>query len=203
MQFDEDQLDALTEAVNIGVGKAAGSLHTMLERRINLNVPSVRVCCVTEMRELLETPDQPLDTSVVQGFQGAITGGAMLAFPKNSGLALAKLMAEDELESDDLEMDLQCILEELGNIVLNGVLGSLANLFSDDFHYEVPELCNGSVTDALISSGSVINESEQTCLLADARFSVADSDVSGSLLLAFNTKELAVLLDRLLATNYA
>lgn len=203
MSLNEDQLDALAEIVNIGVGRGAASLNTLVDQRIALRVPKVRLCGLSELQAELDGVDEPVDTSVVQGFSGTITGSAMLAFPQRSGVALARLLADDETAEDEdaLEFDLAGILEEIGNIVLNGVLGSLANLFEDDFRYSVPELCTGSVSQALARdvAASEIG-SEPTCLLADARFDLTDSQISGSLLLAFNTDELALLLDRLLTS---
>lgn len=206
MQLSDDQLDALTEVVNIGVGRAAAALSSLVEERIDLCVPRVRVCGLTELRLELEGCDEPVDTSVVQGFAGEINGRAMLAFPQRSGVALARLLADDEANDvgpgdEALEFDLAGILEEIGNIVLNGVLGSLANLFEDDFRYSVPELCIGSASEALTRDVSTASIGEKpTCLLADARFDLAESRIGGSLLLAFNTAELSELLDRLLTT---
>lgn len=197
--FNEDQLDALTEAVNIGVGRAAASLNSLVDRAIELRVPRVHVCCPDELRRLVEEEGGQLDTSVVQGFSGAMTGQALLAFPEASGVALAKLVADPDAEGDALEFDLAGVLEEIGNIVLNSVLGSLANLFEDDFIYTVPELHSGPAADALLEK-TECTTAAPTCLFADARFDVADSEISGSLLLAFNTEELSVLLERLLAT---
>lgn len=206
VQLTEDQLDALTEIVNIGVGRGAASLHTLVDQPIELRVPNVRLCELAELEAELDAADEPVDTSVVQGFDGAITGRAMLAFPKRSGIALAKLLAEEDEASfgggdseDSLEFDLAGILEEIGNIVLNGVLGSLSNVFDDDFRYSVPELCTGSASKALTRDVTAPAMGDRpTCLLADARFELAESQISGSLLLAFNTGELSALLDRLL-----
>lgn len=202
MHLNEDQLDALTEIVNIGVGRGAASLHAMVDQQVNLRVPRVRLCELSELEAELESADEPVDTSVVQGFDGAITGRAMLAFPRKSGIALARLLGEevdDDPSDDALEFDLAEVLEEIGNIVLNGVLGSLANVFEDDFQYSVPELCTGSATRALTRdvTGPEIGD-QPTCLLADARFDLAESRIGGSLLLAFNTSQLSVLLDNLL-----
>lgn len=199
MQLNEDQLDALTEIVNIGVGRGAASLHTLVDQKIDLRVPSVRLCGLSEIQAALDGAAEPVDTSVVQGFEGAIAGRAMLAFPRKSGVALAKLLAEDESDEDALEFDLAGILEEIGNIVLNGVLGSLANVFEDDFQYSVPELCIGSASNALTRDvAAPAIGSEPTCLLADTRFELSEGQISGSLLLAFNTGELSALLNRLL-----
>lgn len=205
MRLDEDQLDALAEVVNIGVGRAAASLSSLVDQRVELCVPRVRACGLVELQAELDGGDEPVDTSVVQGFAGSITGRAMLAFPRRSGVALARLLADevaDEGTSGDeaLEFDLAGILEEIGNIVLNGVLGSLANVFEDDFRYSVPELCVGSASEALVRdvAPATIGD-EPTCLLADARFELAESQIGGSLMLAFNTSQLTELLDRLLA----
>lgn len=204
MRLNEEQLDALTEIVNIGVGRGAASLNALVDQPVELRVPQVRICGLTDLQTELDLAAEPVDTSVVQGFEGAITGRAMLAFPKRSGIALAKLLAEEDASEDlddGLDFDLAGILEEIGNIVLNGVLGSLANLFEDDFRYSVPELCSGSASQALTRDvAAPAMGDEPTCLLADTRFELAESQISGSLLLAFNTGELSVLLDKLLAT---
>ena len=203
MRLNEEQLDALTEIVNIGVGRGAASLNALVDQPVALCVPKVRLCGLTDLQAELDAAEEPVDTSVVQGFEGAITGRAMLAFPKRSGVALAKLLTEEDETADHddaLEFDLAGILEEIGNIVLNGVLGSLANVFEDDFQYSVPELCSGSASQALTRDVAAPAMGDQpTCLLADARFELAESRISGSLLLAFNTDELSVLLDQLLA----
>lgn len=199
MHLNEDQLDALTEIVNIGVGRGAASLHSLVDKPIDLRVPNVRLCSLTELNTELGLGDEPVDTSVVQGFDGAIAGRALLAFPRKSGVALAKLVAEDETEQNELEFDLAEILEEIGNIVLNGVLGSLANVLTDDFRYSVPELYMGSASQALARDVSAPEiGSESMCLLADTRFGLSDSQITGSLLLAFNSGNLSNLLDRLL-----
>lgn len=209
MKFDKDQLDALTEVVNIGVGRAAASLSALVEQRIELSVPCVQVCSLSELNDKLDARGECVDSSVVQGFAGRINGRAMLAFPQRSGVELAKLLGEEEIQgetsdADALEFDLAGILEEIGNIVLNGVLGSLANVFSDDFQYSVPELCSGPAFQALLHdvSSAPIGEAP-TCLLANTRFEISDSEISGSLLLAFNTDELGVLLTQLLTTAEA
>lgn len=203
MLLTYDQCDALTEVVNIGVGRAAAALSDLVQGRVELCVPRVRVCTLEELRAEMNSCGEPVNTSVLQGFTGTITGRAMLAFPKRSGVALAKLLADEELADatpgeEALEFDLAGILEEIGNIVLNAVLGSLANLFEDDFRYTVPELCVGSAPEALMRGVASIGP-KAVCLLADTRFDLSTSHIGGSLLLAFNTEEMSVLLDRLMA----
>lgn len=200
MILDEEQLDALAELVNIGVGRAAASLHELVDRHVSLSVPRVSVCRIDEVDRSLGGGCLAHDVSVVQGFTGEISGKAMLAFPERSGVTLAKLLGDSPDDEDALESDVAGVLEEIGNIVLNGVLGSLANAFADDFRYTVPTLATGSIGEVIASETGVSSATDEapTCLLADARFHVEETQVTGSLLLAFNTDQLRVLLDRML-----
>ncbi len=195
MQLNQDQIDALEEIINIGVGRAASTLYDMIEQHIELRVPKVIICDETTLSDNISGAKETLDTSVAQGFDGAISGKAMLAFPESSGTNLAKMLSDPDIEEDELESDLAGILEEVGNIFLNSVLGSIANLFEDDFQYTVPEVHDGVPVSVLLTSA--VNKSECFYLVADTRFDVADSEISGSLLLVFNTGEFSSLLDKL------
>ncbi len=198
MRLNEDQIDALTEVINIGVGRAAATLYSLIDQRIELRVPNIVLCDEQELRSVLAKNPQSLDTSVGQEFQGTICGKALLAFPKSSGTTLAKLLSDPDIEEEELESDLAGILEEIGNIFLNSVLGSIANLFEDDFSYTVPEVHDGAPINALLSGPKKEAPSELLYLMADAQFEVADSEISGSLLLVFNTPEFQSLIDKML-----
>ncbi|MEM8866061.1 MAG: chemotaxis protein CheC [Planctomycetota bacterium] len=198
MNLTEEQLDALTEVVNIGVGRAAASLCELIDQHIALRVPKIRTCRPDELQAEVTAGDKPLDTSVVQDFDGIISGRALLAFPESSGVSLAQILGDQEEGQDELELDLAGILEEVGNIVLNAVLGSLANLFEGEFEYTVPRLSVNESADGVIASYDTGDGQDQTILMANAHFEVADSRINGSLLLAFSMSEMAVLLDRLI-----
>ncbi len=195
MQLNQDQIDALEEVINIGVGRAASTLYDMIEQHIELRVPKIIICDELKLSENISGAEEALDTSVAQAFEGAISGTAMLAFPESSGTKLAKILSDPDIEEDELESDLAGILEEVGNIFLNGVLGSIANLFEDDFLYTVPEVHDGVPVEVVLTDAAT--DDECFYLVADARFDVADSEISGSLLLVFNTGEFSSLLDKL------
>ena len=195
MRLNEDQIDALTEIVNIGVGRAAASLCDLIERPIELRVPRIRPWDPAD-GECSDDSASDLNTSVIQDFSGSVHGRALLSFPEASGVALAQLLNEGEdIEPDELEMDLAGILEEVGNIVLNGVLGSLSNVIEGNLDYTVPRLETDRVASDIITSDG---DAQQTILMADTHFEVADSEINGSLLLVFNLSEMQPLLDSLI-----
>src|ERR1700760_1639448 len=84
------ELDALTELVNIGVSRAAGSLREMVGEEVLLSVPrielvgrarAIQILCESEARKLV---------AVHQTFEGDITGRALLIFPETKSLELVR-----------------------------------------------------------------------------------------------------------------
>ena len=193
MKFNEDDIDALSEIVNVGVGRAAGSLSELIGSRIDLCVPEITLVDRDKIDNQAES-----GMSVIQAFDGAISGSALLMFPIASGRKLAALLVGSD-ESDDLpEFEISGILSEVGNIVLNGVLGSLANAVDVDLAYKVPDFFANESFSGLMDKGD--NQSSMLggpVLLADARFSVESADIQGSVVLAFRLGSLESLLEQL------
>lgn len=198
MRLDSDQQDAVTEIINIGVGRAAASLSDMLGQRIELCVPSVTLCEIDTLADWLED-ESGIELSVVQDFEGSLSGRAMLAFPKSSGIQLGRVLGEVDTPNEELSVDLVGILEEVGNIVLNGVLGTIGNMTSTALNYSVPHLVQGvELTRILSSKDSEESNSEQMVILADTHFAVGDGSIAGSLVLLFDIQSLRSIVQNLL-----
>lgn len=203
MHLDEEQQDAVTEVINIGVGRAAASLSEMLGHRINLCVPAIKVCRAEGLAQKLRD-ESGVDVCVTQDFDGGLTGRAMLAFPQQSGVELSKILGEVDDPLDELSVDLVGILEEVGNIVLNGVLGTIGNMTDSALDYSVPLLAQGSEVLRMLTTNTSpehqaeIDEIDQTVILADTRFDVVDSCITGSLILLFDIHSLRSILQTLL-----
>ncbi len=193
MRLTSEQKDAVTEIINIGVGRAAASLSDMLGQRIDLRVPAVTLCGVNSLAEQLGDNGAGIDLSVVQDFEGSLSGRAMLAFPKRSGIQLGRVLGEVEAPNEELSVDLVGILEEVGNIVLNGVLGTIGNMTSLELEYSVPHLVQGVEMTRIFSSDEIEEEEEdleQLVILADTHFAVVDGSIAGSLILLFDIQSL-------------
>lgn len=182
MNYTADQTDALTEIVNIGIGRAAASLSELIGARIELAVPEVALVSFADLPPAIT---RELDTSIVQDFEGQTSGRAVLAFPEASALKLGQILADLDEAPTELDFDLQDVLNEVGNIVLNGVLGSLSNVANCSLRYSVPTLSTATSFAELAKSHLGEVTPEQPVLVADARFDVAERNISGSLLLLF------------------
>ncbi len=142
--LDELELDALTELVNIGVSRAAVNLREMIGEQVHLSVPSVDLISRARAVEILSETEVRTLVAVHQVFEGDITGRALLIFPEARSLELVRAVAGSDLSLDDL-IDLEPeALAEVGNVILNGCLATIANMLNRTLKISLPEIVRGS-----------------------------------------------------------
>lgn len=198
MNLDALALDALAEIVNIGSGRAAAALSELTGERIELS-SSVTVCNIAGLTAALSQSKEPVETAVIQDFSGGLGGRALLAFPRASGVVLAKLISGISCPGNELDEDLTGVLEEVGNIVLNSVLGTMSNEANVDLQYSVPKLSIGQQIDSkILSKTPGVLPDELQLVLADTRFRVVNGGITGSLILVFEFGSLQKMLEAVL-----
>lgn len=179
MKPDQRQMDALKELLNIGVGNGAGVLSTMLGTRIELQVPEVRMLDPGENGGMSGEFGPNELSSVVLGFEGPFAGSAGILFPTNSASRLVTAVVGDNASNQSLDTLRSGTLTEVGNIVLNGVMGSFGNILDQDLKYIVPYYFEGKASD--LFKGETY--SNTVLLLAKTLFSVAEMEIGGSIIL--------------------
>ena len=92
IQRDAEQIDALSEIFNIGVGKAAAAMGRLLRDEVLLSVPHVSVFTVNEAAQQLGTQGHPM-YGVRQPFRGVLNGDALLIFPGHRSLEIVRIVA--------------------------------------------------------------------------------------------------------------
>lgn len=195
MNLTVDQLDTLQELVNIGVGRAASVLNEMIDCHICLQVPFIRVFSPVQMKEELENRlGVSLVSAVRLGFNGSFSGLAQLVFPTDSASKLVALLTNEEVGTPDLDAVKIGTLTEVGNIVINGVMGSMSNLLKQHLNYSLPMYLEDTV-EHLLSSKQL--ESNTTVLLAQARFTIEQLQIAGDIILIFKVGSFDALLTAL------
>lgn len=189
--LSEDELDALSELVNIGVSRAAASLRIMIGREILLSVPSVQVVTRTQAAQIIGERDPEMLVAVHQAFDGDVCGRALLIFPQAKSLELVRAVTGGNLPLEDI-IDLeQEALAETGNIILNGCLATIANLLRRSLTISLPEIIRGSGTDLFELAGVSVQESVALFLYID--FAVRDRDIRGYIAMLMDLPALAAL----------
>jgi chemotaxis protein CheC len=138
MQLLPSQIDALKEMVNIGVGHAAGVLNAMLNSRVQLHVPVVEMMSYTELQAKIQSMSHADLSSVRLGFKGPFSGNASIVFAAESAVKLVSILTGYDPDSGDLNEMRESTLTEVGNIVLNGVMGAIGNELKLHVFYSLP-----------------------------------------------------------------
>ncbi|MDX1969687.1 MAG: hypothetical protein SFV23_21110 [Planctomycetaceae bacterium] len=177
-----DAVDLLKELINVGVGRAAASLSELIGLRIELSVPEVWTSC--DGREISGALNERAAMVVWQEFTGDLCGRAALAFPEASGLSLAALLAGSDVPASELDLELSGVLLEVGNILLNGMMGTIANEAHNTLQYMLPVLhCGGDALTRVLQSDSY---ESMELLIADVRFRVQERAINGSIVIGFS-----------------
>jgi chemotaxis protein CheC len=189
-----EQLDALQEFINIGVGRSASLLTEMVDSRILLQVPVVRVYQAQELRtELVKQFDRHRFSAVRLDFSGSISGSAELVFPTESAAALVSVLTGEDVNSPDLDAVKIGTLSEIGNITINGVMGSISNLLRHQMNYKLPCYLENTIEDLLLSDYPATDET--VFLLAKARFTIEEMEITGDIILIFEMRSFDALLE--------
>ena len=192
MHLSPEQLDALQELLNIGVGRAAGSLNQMIEKPIRLHIPFIQVGTREELTPHIQQIQQAPLSSVQLPFQGTFSGSACLLFPTTSAATLITALIGDEEDSDTMDSLREATLTEIGNIVLNGVMGSLANILQNRITYSVPFYQETSLLELLQPLSS---DSCDILLWAQTQFTIEDYAITGDIILMMGITDMRLLIN--------
>jgi chemotaxis protein CheC len=140
----ELERDALTEIVNIGVGRAASSLRKMIGDQVTLSVPAIDIVSQRRAARLISEREAAELVAVRQDFDGAFAGRALLIFPESNSLELVRAVTGESLSAEDLaEMEREA-LTETGNVILNSCLATIANMLKRSLAMTIPEVLHGN-----------------------------------------------------------
>lgn len=127
-EVNEMYVDILREIGNIGAGNATTAIASMLQLKLNMNVPKVQLLSFQELGSAVCVEEETV-VGIYLEVQGDIEGSMMFLMRLDSAHYLVnRLMgrAEDYEEPFD-EMDLSAI-KEIGNIIAGSYLNALSSM---------------------------------------------------------------------------
>ena len=174
--------DALLEIFNIGVGQAAAAMSGIVNEEVTMSVPSISFLSRGDAAQLLDeahrnnaaggsgTAGNSSGNSggnsggdsangericgVSQHYEGAFSTEALLMFPEFKSLEIVRLMVGEAVPLAELTGMEQEAMSEIGNIILNACVGTLANIFQQELHGSLPVYHVGSSDEILDATGT-------------------------------------------------
>lgn len=145
----KEYYDVLKELGNIGAGNATTALAQMLQCKVDMKVPQVRLLDFKDVGEAMGGEEQ-IVIGIYLAVEGDITGSIMFVLERNAGKALvSKLMGMPATDGDFTEMEISA-LKEIGNIITGAYLNSLAQLTNLKMLPSIPDL-NVDMLNAILS----------------------------------------------------
>ncbi|MBC7455164.1 MAG: chemotaxis protein CheC [Massilia sp.] len=149
----ELQHDALVEIFNIGVGHAARAMSEIVSEEVTMSVPSISFVNRADAAAMLGNTDRLRVCGVSQHYEGAFSTEAILMFPEDKSLDIVRLMVGESVPFKELTDMEQEAMSEIGNIILNCCIGTLANIFDQELSGSLPAYHVGTSEEILTASG--------------------------------------------------
>lgn len=160
--LSELQLDALTEIFNIGAGRAAASLSEIVGDEVRLSVPRVQLYRPSEINADVLSLNSTRLGAVRQSFSGPFDADAMLLFTEDRALEIVHEMMGSQVGVEDVAEFEQEAMCELGNIILNACLSSMADMLELTLDSSLPAYSVGA-TDMVLQQ--IVAKNDQSLVL--------------------------------------
>lgn len=179
----EGHIDMLSEIGNIGAGNANTALSQLLNKRIDMDVPTVKITDFEEMADALGGPEN-LVVGILINVSGDVNGMMILAFEQTSAHKLVNILLGKELDNFEAftEMDLSA-LYEIGNILASSYLSSLATITKLSMQPSVPHMAI-DMAGAILSVPAIeFGKTDDKVLLIKTEFAEGKESVVGNYIL--------------------
>lgn len=179
MNFSEIELDALAETFNLSLGEAASMFSEMIRENIIISVPTVEILSRAVLLEQLQHQGSDRLCAIKQRFESSsdFNTNTLLLFPEQGTLELVRKMLGDSTPIEHITELEQDTLAEIGNIIMNGCMGSLANLFNNRMTGTLPDVSVSNTSDVL--NNYDLNE---LFLVAKISMSLSSTNITGLVL---------------------
>lgn len=188
--LSEMQRDALGEIFNIGVGRAASSLSQIVNDEVLLTAPEVILVRREQAAKLLRNAELQQFSTVSQTFSGPFEAQALLVFPESNALEIVRLMVGPHMSIEELSEFEQEAMCEIGNIILNACMSSLADIFHVSFDSTLPLHRFGSTENLPVLDG----DEEQMVLLLQVDMVISQQRIQGHILFLLSVASMSSLL---------
>lgn len=125
--MSQEYYDVLKELGNIGAGNATTALAQMLQCKVDMSVPQVRLLNFQDVATLMGGEEQIM-TGIYLGVEGDITGSIMFLLEKDSARHLVSKLMGMQIEGEEFTEMEASALKEVGNIITGSYLNSLSTL---------------------------------------------------------------------------
>lgn len=138
-KISDEYFDVLKELGNIGAGNATTALSQMMQCKVDMSVPQVKLMEFKELGQIMGG-EEIIMAGIYLGIEGDIAGSIMFLLEKQAARHLVNKLMGTSVEGEEFsEMEFSA-LKEVGNIITAAYLNSLSSLTNLKILPSVPDL---------------------------------------------------------------
>jgi len=195
IELDEEIRDALAETFNIALGEASAVFAELVQQEIDLSVPCVHLVPRQALAQHIDDRDEGGQREalcrIAQDFKsdrGDIQTQAVLVFPEKGSLEVVRQMLGDTFSAERINEIEQDALAEIGNIIINSCMNSLAEIFDREMLGALPDVRTGMATELFAQKDG----DAEAVLLASIGMRMAAHHISGNVIFMMDMPSLQV-----------
>jgi chemotaxis protein CheC len=181
-----------TKAECIGAGRGAEVLNSFLGSHVDLSVPTVNIVTADELsRYFTDNAEAPF-SSVAMSYSGSVSGVAELVFLSETASKLVELITGENDIDHDFDDVKAATFSEVGNIIINAVLGAISNELELKLSFTIPHFLEGTFDDLL----SLISDEETSIIIvAETQFLIKKIEIEGKIAIFFSLRSFDSFID--------
>ena len=128
-QLDDMEIDALGEVGNISLGNSATALSALLNQKVEITTPHVRMITMEELRSRYPIPHVALRVGYTEGFKGE---NVLILTQRDASVIANLMMGGDGVVDESLEMEPIALsaVQEAMNQMMGAAATSMSTVFS-------------------------------------------------------------------------
>lgn len=197
LDISQDELNEFNLISNMGAATAAESLSKILNRRIDLSIPEVKITPVENIPDFLGNLSDPY-MGVMLGIEGEINGTLLFVLQENVGYDLIDMLYDKhESQKRELSEDGVSALNELTNIIGSSILNVYAEKSQLVVKPNVPTFVHDflqSIVDTILVMHNIDHE---YAIVMETAFYFEDDRVVGNLMILPEAESLKILVSRI------
>lgn len=201
-ELNDMQIDVLREIGNIGAGNAATALATILDEKVEITLPKVRITDFNTAVNALGGAEA-MTVGVLVNFDGEAHGMVMFLLNMEDAQAITSILiqeegnGEEEKEDGPLsELKLSAI-KEIGNILGSSYINSLATLTGLNIRISIPyiaiDMTGALMSVPIIEFGSIGDK----VMFIEECFMTEEDQLSGNIIMFAEIETLKLIMERL------
>ena len=201
LEFNEDQIDALREFMNVSIGAATASLANLLDAFGTMHIPKIEICDSSELSQKIEsTIDlESMYYATKQLFTGKFGGECMFIISEESARNLGRHLYNVTTPSRD---DVSDAVIELTNILTSTIVSRLTQELDTQVQFFVP-------SSQFIDAHSIVNSEDvadySKIIIISTILDFKDQKINGNIYILTKDeaiKSLKILIDKKIEEIY-